>query len=149
MIYPLRKSWTVSIGILLSDERKRLVDSSHSCQFVCSVCCFQFHSNMIYPLRKSWTVMTISLKASLRNLRKIDNILIAAEKSICGDAAGLYRKENRSNPELQIFFWRMKLEATNTTTLLVTLVLYCSCLFHVNSSENICVVCIRLSLFLL
>ena len=71
--------------------------------------------NMIYPLRKLWTVMTISLKASLRNLRKIDNILIAAEKSICGDAAGLYRKENRSNPELQIIFWSMKLEATYTT----------------------------------
>lgn len=47
--------------------------------------------------------MTTFLKVSLRNLRKIDNILIAAEKSICGDAAGLYRKENRSNLELQIF----------------------------------------------
>lgn len=31
------------------------------------------------------------------------------------ELAGLYRKENRSNPELQIIFWRMKLEATNTT----------------------------------
>ncbi len=59
--------------------------------------------------------MTTFLKVSLRNLRKIDNILIAAEKSICGDAAGLYRKENRRTPELQIFFWRMKLETTNTT----------------------------------
>ena len=65
--------------------------------------------------------MTISLKASLRNLRKIDNILIAAEKSICGDAAGLYRKENRSNPELQIIFWSMKLEATYTTNKLASM----------------------------
>lgn len=31
------------------------------------------------------------------------------------ELAGLYKKENRSIPELQKFFWRTDLETTNTT----------------------------------
>lgn len=58
--------------------------------------------------------MMISLKASLRNLRKINKSIFADIKK-CGDVAGLYRKENRSNPELQKLFWRIKLETTTTT----------------------------------
>lgn len=57
--------------------------------------------------------MTISLKASLNSLGKISNIFLCRHKK-CGDTTGL-EKEKRSNPELQIIFWRIKLEATNTT----------------------------------